>query len=98
LLFANDKLSPQDFGSLDELRDRDLAAGEEDERSVVDLLVDQVEFADVLVLNKADLAHPHDLERTEALLRTLNPEAQIVRSSFGQVPLAAILYRARRPF
>jgi G3E family GTPase len=89
---------PQDFGSLDELRDRDLAAGEEDERSVVDLLVDQVEFADVLVLNKADLIEPDELERLEALLHQLNPEAQIVRSSFGQVPLAAILNTGRFDF
>jgi G3E family GTPase len=89
---------PQDFGSLDELRDRDLAAGAEDERSVVDLLVDQVEFADVLVLNKADLIEPYDLDRLEALLHQLNPEAQIVRSSFGQVPLDTILNTGRFDF
>jgi G3E family GTPase len=89
---------PQDFFSPDELRDRDMAAGEEDERSVVDLLVDQVEFADVLVINKADLVEAEELERLEALLRKLNPEAQIVRSSFGQVPLDAILNTGRFDF
>jgi G3E family GTPase len=89
---------PQDLFSPDELRDRDMAAGEEDERSVVDLLVDQVEFADVLVLNKADLVEPAELGRLEALLRKLNPEAQIVRTSFGQVPLGAILNTGRFDF
>ena len=89
---------PEDFQSLDELRDRDLAAGEGDERSVVDLLVDQVEFADVLVLNKADLAAPAALDRLEALLHRLNPEAQILRSSFGQVPLDQLLNTGRFDF
>lgn len=89
---------PRDFGSPDELRDRDIAAGAADERSVVDLLVDQVEFADVLVLNKVDLATPADLERLEALLRKLNPEAQIVRTSFGKAPLDAILNTGRFDF
>ncbi len=88
----------QDFFSPDELRDRDLAAGDEDERTVVDLLVDQVEFADVLVINKADLVEAEELERLEALLRKLNPEAWIIRTSFGQVPLAAILNTGRFDF
>ena len=89
---------PQDLFSLDELRDRDMAVGEQDERSVVDLLIDQVEFADVLVLNKADLATPDALGRLEALLHKLNPEAQIIRASFGQVPLDAILNTGRFDF
>jgi G3E family GTPase len=89
---------PADFFSPDELRDRELEAGVDDERTVVDLLVDQVEFADVLVLNKADLAEPEDLERLEALLRRLNPDAHILRSSFGQVPLEAILNTGRFDF
>jgi G3E family GTPase len=82
---------PRDLYSLDELRDRNLAAGEEDDRTVVDLLIDQVEFADVIVLNKADLVSEHDLACLEALLHKLNPEARILRSVFGQVPLDQIL-------
>jgi G3E family GTPase len=88
----------RDFGSLDELRDRDLAVSEEDERTVVDLLVDQIEFADVLVLNKIDLVEPADADRIEALLRKLNPEAALVRASFGRVPLATILDTGRFDF
>ncbi|WP_322822098.1 zinc metallochaperone GTPase ZigA [Chloroflexus sp.] len=82
---------PRDLHSLDELRDRDLAVGDDDERTVVDLLIDQVEFADVIVLNKIDLVSETDLIRLEALLRKLNPEARLIRSVFGQVPLDHIL-------
>jgi G3E family GTPase len=89
---------PHDFFSTDELRDRDLAAGDEDERSIVDLLVDQVEFADVVVLNKTDLVDPDQLNRLEALLQRLNPEAHILRSTFGQVTPDAILNTKRFDF
>lgn len=82
---------PRDLLSLDELRDRDLASGDEDDRTVVDLLIEQVEFADVIVLNKIDLVAADDLARLEALLHKLNPEARIIRSTFGQVPLDQIL-------
>lgn len=82
---------PRDLYSLDELRDRDLAAGDEDDRTVVDLLIEQVEFADVIVLNKIDLVAADDLARLEALVRKLNPAARIVRSAFSQVPLDQIL-------
>jgi G3E family GTPase len=89
---------PQDFGSPDELRDRDLEAGEGDERTVVDLLVDQVEFADVLILNKTDLVEPDDLAQLEALLRKLNPTAALVRTQFGQVALDQVLNTGRFDF
>ncbi len=89
---------PRDLFSTDDLRDRGLAAGEEDERSVVDLLIDQVEFADVLVLNKIDLVTPEEVDQLEALLRKLNPDAHIVRARFGNVPLNAILNTGRFDF
>ncbi|NJM08089.1 GTP-binding protein [Candidatus Gracilibacteria bacterium] len=89
---------PHDFASLEELRDRDLAVGDADERAIVDLLVDQVEFADVLVLNKTDLVPPDDLDRLAALLRRLNPDATVLRSSFGQVPLDQLLNTRRFDF
>jgi G3E family GTPase len=89
---------PRDFGSLDALIDRHLAVDETDERNVVDLLIDQVEFADVLVLNKADMVAPDALDYLESLLHRLNPEATIVRSRFGQVPLDLILNTGRFDF
>ncbi|GIW02040.1 zinc metallochaperone GTPase ZigA [Roseiflexus sp.] len=89
---------PQDLCSTDDLRDRNMAADEQDERSVVDLLIDQVEFADVLVLNKIDLVDPDVVDQLEALLRKLNPDARIVRASFGRVPLREILNTGRFNF
>lgn len=73
------------------LRDDGLATGTQDTRVLADLLIEQVECANVIVLNKIDLAHPQDLERTEALLRTLNPDARIMRTQQGQAPLPEIL-------
>lgn len=62
-----------------------------DERNLVDLLVDQVEFADVLVLNKTDLCTEAELGRLEQLLARVNPGARILRSLRSQVPLAEVL-------
>ncbi len=66
-------------------------AGEDDERTITDLLVDQVEFADVVVINKIDLVSQDDLARLEAVLTALNPSARIVRSERGRVPLDRVL-------
>lgn len=81
----------RDYGSQDFLHQRGEAAGDEDERTVVDLLVEQVEFCDVIVLNKTDLMSAEDILRLEAILATLNPRARIVKSHFGRVPLASVL-------
>jgi G3E family GTPase len=70
----------------DDLRERGLGLSDQDDRAVVDLLVEQVEFADVVVLNKIDLASTETIDRTEAVVRTLNPEARIVRAVRGAVP------------
>jgi G3E family GTPase len=81
----------RDVGSGDELATRGLALGEQDERTVVDLLIDQVEFANVLVVSKIDLVDVDSLRRLEALLRTLNPGARIVRATRGEVEPSALL-------
>jgi G3E family GTPase len=80
-----------DYQSSERLGDRGQSLGEDDERSVVDLLVDQVEFANVIVLNKCDLVSEDELARLEAILHHLNPDAEIVRATRGQVPLDSIL-------
>ncbi|HYW06607.1 MAG TPA: GTP-binding protein [Longimicrobium sp.] len=80
--------------SPDDLRDRGAALGEADERTVADLLLEQVEFADVIVLNKKDRVALGQLERTEALLRRLNPGAEIIRAAHGRVDPNRILNTA----
>ncbi|MFD2672189.1 GTP-binding protein [Marinicrinis sediminis] len=80
-----------DFASGESLLDRQQAAGEEDTREVVDLLIDQIEFCNVLVLNKCDLVEADDLQKLEAVLRKLQPSARIVRAVNGQVPPEVIL-------
>ena len=81
----------KDYGSADSLRSRGESLGEGDERSVVDLLVDQIEFCDVLILNKVDLIDEAQKAQLLAMLHTLNPRARLVISQFGQVPLDAVL-------
>ncbi len=88
----------RDYASTDSLRQRGSVAGEEDERMLVDLLVEQVEFADVIVVNKADLVAPEELERLAGILRSLNPEAEIVHASHGIVPLDLMLDTGRFDF
>ena len=80
-----------DLREIETLKERGIAAGEDDERSIADLLVDQVEFADVLVLNKTDLVSAHEAARVEAALRKLNPLAKLVRSERSRVPLDSVL-------
>lgn len=75
----------------DELAARGLAQYEDDERTVSDLLMDQIEFADVIVLNKLDLVGPTEVARLRATLSRLNPEARIVPAVRGQVTLEQVL-------
>ncbi|WP_037837365.1 GTP-binding protein [Streptomyces sp. NRRL S-244] len=75
----------------DELAARGLAQYGDDERTVSDLLMDQVEFADVIVLNKLDLVGPDEVARLSAALGRLNPGARIVPAVHGRVPLEQVL-------
>ena len=75
----------------DALSERGEVAGDEDERSVADLLIQQIEFADVLVLNKTDGLEEAEIAEVEAILRRLNPDARIERASFSRVDLASVL-------
>ncbi|MCZ8378191.1 GTP-binding protein [Mycobacterium sp. CPCC 205372] len=73
------------------LADRDMTAGEGDARSVADLLVDQVEFADVILLNKTDLVPPARLGAVETMVRRLNPTAKILHTQRGVVEIGEVL-------
>jgi len=81
----------RDYGSRDFLRERGETAGEGDERTLVDLLVEQIEFADVVVLNKISDASPEQREAVSRIVRALNPDARQVEADFGKVPLDAVL-------
>lgn len=81
----------RDYSSHDSLQARGESLGEEDERTVVDLLIEQVEFCDVIVLNKTDLVSQAELKRLLGILRGLNPRARIEPSAFGKVPLDRVL-------
>jgi len=80
-----------DYASQDELIDRGESMGEEDQRSVVDLLVDQIEFSNVLIINKADLVSIEELDKLKNILRKLNSSAKIITSKFGKVDLKEVL-------
>ncbi len=80
-----------DFCGRDCLADRGESPGEGDGRTLVDLLTDQIEFADVVVLNKAGDAGPERLEQARRIVRALNPDARLVETDFGRVAPGAIL-------
>lgn len=88
----------KDFASEDLIGERGESLGDQDTRAVVELLTEQIEFADVLVLNKTDLVSTETLTRIEGILRSLNPRADIVHSSFGVVPLTRVLDTRRFDF
>ena len=80
-----------DFASGETLLDRKLATDETDTREVVDLLIDQIEFANIIVLNKTDLVHREDIDELKSVIKKLNPEAKVVESVFSKVDLNEIL-------
>ena len=80
-----------DFSSHDFLRDRGETMGEEDERTLVHLLTDQIEFADVIILNKVADAQPHQVDAALKIIRSLNADARIIETNHSDVPANAIL-------
>ncbi|MER5781961.1 GTP-binding protein [Streptomyces mobaraensis] len=79
----------------DGLAERGLDQYEDDERTVSDLLMDQIEFADVIVVNKLDLVGAADADRLRAALARLNPAARVVPAEHGRVEPSAILGTGR---
>lgn len=75
----------KDFGSAKTLQEQNLSDIENDNRTIVNLLVDQVEFANVIILNKTDLISPESLEILKACVQKLNPVARIITSVLGKV-------------
>jgi G3E family GTPase len=81
-----------DFESLDTIIDRKLNDDEKDTRTIVNLLIDQVEFANVIILNKADLVSKFRMDELEAVINKLNPVAKIIKTSHSKVDLKDILH------
>ena len=81
----------KDFGSWDDLVDRRIGLNEEDHRNIVDLLVDQVEFANVILVNKVDLITEAELGQLLEIIRRLNPTARILQSRESRVDLQNVL-------
>ncbi|WP_273690618.1 GTP-binding protein [Ketogulonicigenium vulgare] len=80
----------RDFSSHDFIADRGESLGEGDERTLVDLLTDQMEFADVVVLNKATAAGPQRLDQARKIVRALNPDARVIETDYSRVDGDAI--------
>ena len=75
----------------DFLSDRFEVDNEDDDRTVVHLMIDQIEFANIIVLNKVDMVKPADLDRIKKTLKTLNPGAEIYPTNYSKVPLEKVL-------
>jgi G3E family GTPase len=81
----------KEYGSTDDLRQRGVALSDEDQRTLVDLLIAQVEFANVLLLSKTDLVSADELARLKAIVHHLNPEARILTAERGRVQLGDVI-------
>lgn len=81
----------KDFGSRDTLEERGSSTGDGDDRTLVDLLTEQVEFADVIILTKTDLASPEEIQNVRAVVRSLNAVAKIITAENGNVRVKEIM-------
>ncbi|UOQ84673.1 GTP-binding protein [Gracilibacillus salinarum] len=82
----------EDYQSEDLLIDRQLHVSDDDERGIVDLLIDQIEFANVIVLNKIDMLSDKEVAKLTNVLHKLNPEANIIATSFGEIDPLQVLH------
>ncbi len=81
----------RDYNASEDLRVRGEALDEEDDRTVTDLLIDQIEFADVIVLNKLDLVTDEEAVEVEAIIKAFNPGAKVLPATHAQIPLGSVL-------
>jgi G3E family GTPase len=88
----------RDYSSTDFLADRGETAGEGDSRTLVDLLVEQIEFADVVILNKVSTATADERDAARKIITGLNPDARLIEADFGKVELKEVLGTGRFDF
>ncbi len=81
----------RDFNSVEKLQDRNLTNDKDDVRSLTGLLTEQVEFADVILLNKIDLVSEADVLLLESIIKKMNPNAEVIKTQYGKVALNKIL-------
>ncbi len=80
-----------DYSSHDFISDRGESLGEGDDRTLVDLLTEQIEFADVVILNKESEAGPERIDAARKIVRSLNADARILTCDFAEVPIAEVM-------
>ncbi|TWI55891.1 GTP-binding protein [Halalkalibacter nanhaiisediminis] len=88
----------EDYGSGESLLDRKQGTDESDTREVADLLIDQIEFADVIILNKVDMLEEIDQKELMDFMRKLNADADIIPTSYSKVELPSILHTRKFDF
>ena len=88
----------RDYEEAKFLQDTGESLGEDDERSVADLLVDQVEFADVILMSKTDLVSQEQVERLKAILKTLNTDAKLIPIAHGAIAIEEVIATGRFEF
>ncbi len=88
----------KDYSSSDFLSDRGETAGDGDNRTLVDLLVEQIEFADVVILNKIGTATPEQRDAARKIIASLNADAKLIEADFGKVDLKEVLGTGRFDF
>ncbi len=81
----------EDYLSLEDLHDRKLQLNDDDQRNIADLLINQIEFANILIVNKTDRMTPPEVEQLQAILKSLNPDATVLPVERGRVSPQAIL-------
>ena len=81
----------KDFSSPEYLTDRDLSDIDGDDRTIVNLLTDQVEFANVILLNKVDLVSTSELKLLSEIIHKLNPEAKLIKTNHSKVDLDEVM-------
>ena len=81
----------KDYEEAKYLQETGESLGEDDERSVADLLIDQVEFADIILISKTDLVNSNDIESLKAIIKTLNTKAKIIPIAHGNVDINEVL-------
>eukprot|EP01138_Halocafeteria_seosinensis_P012294 gb/GECG01012563.1/.p1 GENE.gb/GECG01012563.1/~~gb/GECG01012563.1/.p1 ORF type:complete len:469 (+),score=69.42 gb/GECG01012563.1/:1-1407(+) len=81
----------EDFMSAQRLKDREMEAFEQDERTLADLLTDQIEFANILLVNKIDRVDVETLNSLKGILAKLNPDAKMIETTYSKVDLKEIL-------